>query len=96
MTVHELGDRLRDKLAEQFLTWQERADGVLFRGLDPKHRGRLLRLLITSKAWENYEPEMPAAVGRAIELLRKFGGYVVIREDQAGELAVVRESTLRA
>jgi hypothetical protein len=96
MTVHELGDRLRDKLAEQFLTWQERADGILFRGLDPKHRGRLLRLLITSEAWKDYEVKLPGAVDRAIELLREFGGYVVIREDQAGELVVVRESVLAA
>jgi hypothetical protein len=96
MAQHVLGDRLADKLAEQFLTWQERADGVLFRGIDPKHRGRLLRLLITSEAWKDYEPEMPAAVGRAIELLRKFGGYVVIREGQAGELVVARELAHRA
>jgi hypothetical protein len=48
------------------------------------------RLLITSKAWEDFEPELPEAVERAIELLREFGGAVVIREDQAGELVVVR------
>ncbi len=96
MTAYELGDRLRDKLGEHFLTWQERADGVLFRGLDPKHRGRLLRLLITSEAWKDYEARLPEAVVRAMGLLRERGGYVVIREDQAGELAVVRESALRA
>ena len=96
MAGHVLGDRLKDKLGQQFLTRHERSDGILFRGSDPKRRGRLLRLLITSEAWVDYEPELPAAVGRAIELLRKFGGYVMIREDQAGELVVVRESTLRA
>jgi hypothetical protein len=96
MTVHELGDRLRDKLAEQFLTWQERADGVLFRGRDPKHPGRLLTLLITVKAWADYKDELPEAVDRAIGLLRGNGGYVVIREDRGGELVVVRKSALAA
>jgi hypothetical protein len=96
MTAHELGDRLGDKLAEQFVTRQERSDGVLFRGPDPNQRGRLLRLLIRSEAWENYEVELPAAVDRAIGLLRGNGGYVVIRKDQAGELVVIRESVLAA
>jgi hypothetical protein len=96
MTVHDLADRLGDKLGERFVTRQERPDGILFRGPDPKKLGRLLRLLITSGAWEDYGVELPEAVDRAIELLREFGGYVVIREDQAGELVVARELALRA
>jgi hypothetical protein len=96
MTVHDLADRLGDKLGERFVTRQERPDGILFRGPDPKKLGRLLRLLITSEAWEDYEVKLPGAVDRAIELLREFGGYVVIREDQAGELVVARELALRA
>jgi hypothetical protein len=96
MPRHELGDRLRDKLAEQFVTRHERTDGILFRGPDPKHPGRLLTLLITVEAWAGYKDELPEAVDGTIGLLRGNGGYVVIREDRGGELVVVRESALAA
>jgi hypothetical protein len=96
MTGHELGERLGDKLGEHFVTRQERADGILFRGPDPEHRGRVLRLLITFEAWEDYEAEMPEAVGEAIDYLKEDCADVVIREDQAGKLVVVRESRLHA
>jgi hypothetical protein len=74
MAQQELEDSLGDKLGKQFVTRQERADGILFRGPDPNQRGRLLGLLITSDAWEHNEAEMPAAVSEAIEQLREDGG----------------------
>jgi hypothetical protein len=96
MTIRDLADRLGDKLGERFVTRQERPDGILFRGPDPKKLGRRLRLLITSEAWEDYAVKLPEAVERAIGLLTEFGGYVVIREDPAGELVAARELALRA
>jgi hypothetical protein len=96
MTVRDLADCLGDMLGEQFVTRHLRSDGILFRGPDPKRRGRLLGLRIMFKAWEHYEAKLPEAVARAIELLREHGGYVVIREDQAGELVIARELVLSA
>jgi len=96
MTPRDLADCLGDMLGQQFVTRHLRSDGILFRGPDPKRRGRLLVLRIMFKAWEHYEGKLPEAVTRAIELLKEHGGYVVIREDQAGDLVIARELALSA
>ncbi len=93
MNGHEIGNRLSETLGERFVTQQERSDGILFRGPDPEHRGRFLRLLITFEAWGNHEDELPGAVDRAIELLIEHGGDVVIRRDESiSGLVVLQES----
>jgi len=90
------GEGLEEKLGEHFVTRHERTDGILFRGPDPRRRGRVLRLLITFEAWEDCEPDLPAAVDRAIQILEGNGGYVVIRENRGHELVVVPGSELGA
>lgn len=96
MAGHVLGDDLGDKLGEHFVTRHARLDGTLFRGPDPGHRGKVLSLLITFEAWDDYEQELPAAIDRAIGLLERKGGYAVICENRAHELKVVRGSELDA
>ena len=61
MAGHVLGDDLGDKLGEHFVTRHARLDGTLFRGPDPGHRGKVLSLLITFEAWDDYGTEMGAA-----------------------------------
>ena len=52
-------------------------------------------MLITREAWSDENDEMPEVVDRAIKLLRKQGGDVMIRVTQTGKLAV-RRGAVRA
>ncbi len=91
MTDAAIRSRLSETLGLDFEARDQGLNGTLFLDWDSE-RGQYVRLRITAECREEHESEIPDAVDEAITILRGRGGYVVIRNDESGELTVVRES----
>ena len=90
MTDEAIRSRLNETLGLAFEAQDHGVDGTLFLVWDSERRQHV-RLRITAECRVEHESEIPAAVEQAIMILRDYGGDVVIRNDESGELTVVRE-----
>ncbi len=88
MTDEAIRSLLNVTLGLDFEARDQGLHGTLFLSRDRKRH----RLRITAECREEHESEIPDAVDKAITILRGRGGYVVIRNDEWGELTVVAES----
>ena len=91
MTDHAIRSRLRERLGSDFGAWDQGYRGTLFVHWDWVRR-QYIRLRITAESRAEHANEIPAAVDEAITILQNRDGDVVIRNDESGELTVVRES----